>query len=337
MEANFRTVVTRIRQTVERAGSAATVEEALRWLLDFAADFLPGEVSAFLLLEEGGLAIRVRLARGLESAFVAGFERPVGHGVLANVVWSGQTHAVRYADPSSDTYKELRLDRAFGSGIAAPVSSGGRPFGYFWVQSEQKNAYDLEHLNTAGLVGTVAGEVLSHLEMRRECARLVPIEPETGLLRQLKLAERLSEEIERARRHGRPVSALMVHVQGLGKIRMKEGSAAAEETVKELARVARQNLRGIDLLGRAGPERVAACLPDTSPEEALKAGERLQKEIEELLKERRPESKLRVAVGVAAFPEDAEDARGLLMRLAEAALKASRGGVGPVVRFKGKG
>jgi diguanylate cyclase (GGDEF)-like protein len=321
---------------IERAGSAETAEEALRWILDILDEMVPGEVKAFLLLDDDGMTLRVKTAKGLEPEFMGRFERQVGGGVLADVVWGGRVRGLRQVDPSSEEYKQMRLDRAFKSAVAAPAGAVGRSIGCLCVQSEREDDYNLEHLNLVALAANLAGEVVSHMRARSECARLQPLDAETGLLRHVQFTKRLGEEIARARRTRLPTSVLLVHLDGLAKLRAAGGREPADEVVRELARIARSTLRGVDFLGRESLGRVEVCLPDTGADAAVVAGRRLLEEVDRFSGERWPEAGLRASVGVATFPDDVDDARALLARASEAVVAARRAGSDHVVRLAGK-
>ena len=155
-----------VRQMIERAGAAETIEDALRWILDILDGVVPGEVKAFLLLQEDGATLRVKTARGLSTEFIGRFEKTVEGGALADVVWGGRVRGVREADPSSDEYRDFRLERAFGSGVAAPVGVAARRYGHLWVQSDKPLVYTLTHLSLVSLAGSLAGEVVGHIRAR---------------------------------------------------------------------------------------------------------------------------------------------------------------------------
>jgi diguanylate cyclase (GGDEF)-like protein len=312
---------------IERAGAAETIDDATRWILDVLDDIVPADVMAFVLLEDDGVTLRIRTAIGLASEDIAHFERSVGTGILADVVWSGRTHGIREADPSSTEYKELRLGRAFKSGVVAPVGIAGRNFGYLWVQSERDSAFDVDHFNIVALSSSLAGEVISHIQARTECALHVPVDLDTGLLRHVEFLRRLSSEVERASRGSVPVSVLILRLDGLHRLRAKGGKAAVGAAFKDITRLARSTLRGVDFLGLGGQDRIEVCLPDTPSEDAIKAAERVRARLAEMFGDQRYVGyKLSIGAGVAAFPANATDGRAALARATEAALASHRAG-----------
>ncbi len=322
-----------VRQMTDRAGAAHTVEEALRWILDLMGEAVPGEVRAFLLLDPGGMTLRIKSAEGIDAGFMASFERPVGTGILADVLWGGRVRGVRSADPSTDEYRELRLDRAFKSGIAAPLGAAGHRLGYLWVQSDADDRYDLEHLNLVAIAANLAGEVAAHIRARDECARHVPIEIATGLLRHVEFERRLGLEVERARRSESGLGLLMVHIEGLAKL--KPG-ADLDECMGEMVDVARRDLRGADFLGRHSAARFEVCLPDASASDALEAAKRLHGKLVALSAGTEAEKSVKTLMGVAVFPHDATDVRGLVTSAGKSVLVARRPGSDRVVRLSGR-
>jgi diguanylate cyclase (GGDEF)-like protein len=315
-----------IRQMIERAGAAETVEDATRWILDVLEDIVPADVKAFVMLEDDGVTLRIKTASGIEPDAIGRFERSVGTGILAEVVWSGRAHGIREADPASDEYKELRLDRAFKSGVVAPVGIGGRHFGYLWVQADTADAFDLTQFNIVALSASLAGEVISHIIARSECALHVPVDLETGLLRHVEFSRRLSAEIARAGRGGMPVSVMMLRLDGLHRIRSRGGKAAVTAALREFTRLTRGTLRGVDFLGLGAQDKIEVCLPDTPPDDSLKAADRVRAKLVQNFGERHADAQLTLGVGVAAFPDNGLDGRAVLARATEAALASHRGG-----------
>ncbi len=55
------------------------------------------------------------------------------------------------------------------------------------------------------------------------------------------------------------------------------GRPARDRSLREIARLLRENVRDIDIVARIGPERFAMLLPGTDGERALAVCERLQR------------------------------------------------------------
>ncbi len=119
------------------------------------------------------------------------------------------------------------------------------------------------------------------------------------------LAERLEEEINRAGRHGTPLSCLLVVVENLDDLAKAHGSELSEQTLAYVGEALRRELRRFDRVGRPSDGELAVLLPGADGPRgeivARRALARLRAIKIEADGERRP---LRVSVGLAAWRED---------------------------------
>jgi diguanylate cyclase (GGDEF)-like protein len=86
----------------------------------------------------------------------------------------------------------------------------------------------------------------------------------------------LSEEIQRARRHARDLSVLMIDIDHFKTINDVHGHLAGDRVIAGLAMLLRQRLRSGDRLGRYGGEEFCAVLPETALGSATAIAETLR-------------------------------------------------------------
>src|SRR5262249_20458310 len=133
--------------------------------------------------------------------------------------------------------------------------------------------------------------------------------------------ELVNAEFERVGRYEGGVSLLMIDIDHFKKINDEHGHPAGDAVLREVARVLKDTLRGVDALGRYGGEEFMAILPHTTHEEALQTGERLRKAIgEHSFRAGDRELSATVSVGVASYPTPAVDSPNALIREADKAL-----------------
>lgn len=87
-------------------------------------------------------------------------------------------------------------------------------------------------------------------------------------------------EIKRAERYNFPVSILMIDIDDFKKINDTYGHITGDEVLKELSKIIRGNIRSSDYLFRFGGEEFIILLPHTTSSDALKAAEKIRKNIE---------------------------------------------------------
>ena len=121
------------------------------------------------------------------------------------------------------------------------------------------------------------------------------------------LTERMEEEINRAGRHGTPLSCLVVVIENLNELRTAHGSELSEQTLVYVSEALRHELRRFDRVGRPSEGELAVLLPGADGPRgeivARRALARMRAIKVEADGERRP---LRVSVGLAAWREDVD-------------------------------
>jgi diguanylate cyclase (GGDEF)-like protein len=86
----------------------------------------------------------------------------------------------------------------------------------------------------------------------------------TSLPNRRQLDTVLAEEVERARRHHRELSLLMIDIDHFKRINDQYGHPAGDIILKNVAGLLRERLRPQDKVGRYGGEEFCAILPETS-------------------------------------------------------------------------
>jgi diguanylate cyclase (GGDEF)-like protein len=119
------------------------------------------------------------------------------------------------------------------------------------------------------------------------------------------LRERLEEEINRAGRHGTPLSCLLVTIGNLEELAREHGEELSEQTLAYVASTLAVQVRGFDRVGRPREDELVLILPGADGPRgeivARRALERLRTIKVEADGARRP---LRISVGLAAWQED---------------------------------
>lgn len=128
-------------------------------------------------------------------------------------------------------------------------------------------------------------------------------------------------EIERARRHERSLSLLMLDLDHFKLYNDTHGHEMGNVVLKETAQALKENLRPGDTLARYGGEEFAVILVEAGREQAEAAAERLRKAVETL-----PGGRLTISLGGASFPQDALAAQGLIEKADSALYSAKRAG-----------
>src|ERR1700735_1445556 len=100
-----------------------------------------------------------------------------------------------------------------------------------------------------------------------EVYKLAALDQLTGLYNRRSGEQRLAEEISRAQRHGRPLTVLLMDLDGLKSVNDKHGHAAGDTVIKSFADRLQRAIRGSDLAVRLGGDEFMAILPECRSDE----------------------------------------------------------------------
>ena len=112
-----------------------------------------------------------------------------------------------------------------------------------------------------------------------ELKRLVITDDLSGLYNQRYFYIEISKEIERAKRHKRPLALFLIDIDKFKDFNDKYGHWEGDYVLKKIGEILLKNVRDIDLAFRYGGEEFAVILPDTHSKEAVKVAERIRKAV----------------------------------------------------------
>ncbi len=149
----------------------------------------------------------------------------------------------------------------------------------------------------------------------------------TGIYNRRFFDQMLPREVNRSRRLGAQVSLLMLDIDHFKRFNDRLGHPAGDEALRALVRTLGQRLRAMDFVARYGGEEFAVVLPGADRGSALATAERLRSAVESAtFGLPASNDRLTVSVGVAVYPEDADDASSLLAAADSALYTAKRAG-----------
>jgi diguanylate cyclase (GGDEF)-like protein len=157
----------------------------------------------------------------------------------------------------------------------------------------------------------------------------------TGLYNRRFFSLRLEEEVSRYRRFSRPVSVVMLDLDGFKTVNDQLGHPAGDEALRDIARILIRHSRGINVISRFGGDEFAVLLVETP-----KAGAQLYADRIRHVIAGQPFAHgmhVTASFGVSSLPEDAVLSPEELVRSADEALYAAkRGGRNRVVAYDAK-
>lgn len=151
----------------------------------------------------------------------------------------------------------------------------------------------------------------------------------TGAFSHAFLHETLGIEIERSRRHSRPLSVLMMDLDDFKELNDAHGHLFGDRVLQELTETLNMNIRQEDVLGRYGGEEFLVIMPGADAKVAKRVAERVRKAVARMAVlhvSGKRRIRMTLSIGVASFTGDMERSSSLLERADRNLYRAKRQG-----------
>ena len=158
------------------------------------------------------------------------------------------------------------------------------------------------------------------LQDRENFERLAVTDPVTGLYNHRHFQNHLTIEVERAKRHGRILSLIMIDIDLFKNFNDAKGHPEGNRLLQSVGQILKDSVRNIDVVFRYAGDEFAILLPDTDKAHAKEVAERVRLKTEQQLKD------ATLSLGIASFPADATNFEDLVEKADQALYLAKRSG-----------
>lgn len=132
----------------------------------------------------------------------------------------------------------------------------------------------------------------------------------TGLMNMRAIYRKGEEEIVRSKRFRKPVSSLLINLDGFSNVNQAYGFVAGSHVLQEVGARIKQCLRSIDLVARVGADEFYVLLSETDLASAEFIAERVRDSIQSMpFKNDKQSIKLSATIGVAGLTPDQTNQR----------------------------
>ncbi len=228
--------------------------------------------------------------------------------------------------------EEFKTSHKLKNIIAAPIYSGKKDFGLLIVGNKQDNycfkADDIDLVNIFTKQITIAIENDIWIKKSQELSVKDDL---TDLYTKNYILTRLDEEIRRSIFYQRPCSFIILNMDNFKSLRESKGELIAEDVIKKVARVIRDNMIPVGKAARISGDGFALLLPEKNKREAAGIAEDLRKKIEATDFLREGKLIITVSGGVSENPIDGSTQEELFKKAMEALESAKSLGKNRVV------
>jgi diguanylate cyclase (GGDEF)-like protein len=202
--------------------------------------------------------------------------------------------------------------------------------GYLAVYRRRGRArFSLGEVRQMLLLAAWLGSALERLRLASGSEKLALGDDLTGVYNARFLKTALGRELRRAARFGQELSVVLVEVDRTAPAAERDGLRDGL-LLRELATVLSQQVRSFDLLARHRADQFMFVLPQTGKSGAVEVAGRVRAMVEQHVFPSLPAGAVTVSLGVATFPQEGTDAKGLTATVERALALAHQRGMNRV-------
>lgn len=261
--------------------STLDLEKLLGRILDAASRAVPAADKGMLYLiarDTGELEMRAMLGYTSSDPRIQRFVNPNEHEIIAKVVQSRSPLLLKDMNEGRPPTAEVGKENLAGrSAIIAPLVLEGHAIGAVVLEASQRNAFTEKHLKLLTTFATTATAAIRNAQLHAEVQKIAITDALTGLYNRRGFFELGEREVERAHRFRRPLSAVMLDIDGFKQINDTFGHAAGDKILRYVAEQCKLHTRKIDIIGRYGGDEFAILLLESDEALARGVANRLQK------------------------------------------------------------
>jgi diguanylate cyclase (GGDEF)-like protein len=282
-------------EITERVNQGFFISEVMEHVYETFRPVIPYDRIGFALLEKDGKVVRAHWARADSSAILLknGYAQRLNGSSLNQIILTGEPRVINdleayhAAHPDSHSTK-LVLDEGIRSSLTCPLVALGKPIGFLFFSSKEKDTYRNVHQDLFRRIASQLSVIVEKsrlyedlcqlnaelLETRRALQHQATHDGLTGLWNRRAIQELLDKELARAKRAGKGAAAIMIDIDHFKELNDTRGHLAGDEVLKEVARRLEEVARRGDTVGRYGGEEFLVVLATDNGVDAETAAER---------------------------------------------------------------
>lgn len=316
-----------------RLNEAKEPEVLYETIVDMSVHLTDAERGSLMLIENGKSYLTIKAAKGINKKLLKEIRIKIGEGVAGKVFGEGVPLMVYDIERDERVLLPRRPSYKTSSFISIPLKIGERTIGVLnisdKIRGEVFSQEDMVLLRSFASYASIALERSLYYSLVSHLKELSITDSLTGLFNKRYFEERFFEELQRSERHNLSFSLAMIDIDDFKLFNDTEGHLAGDEVLKNIANIAKESTRVIDIIARFGGEEFAIIMPQTEKDEAFFVAERIRKSVKEQLPHTWrtfPKEHITITAGVATFPSDGRGMKNLIRNADRALYKGKKEG-----------
>jgi len=183
------------------------------------------------------------------------------------------------------------------------------PFGKLGIDNAETIRHRVGNALDEAMRETINAFVEEHMSQLRRMARTDSL---TGLYNHRMFYERLTDELNRARRYDSPLTVVLVDLDNFKSVNETKGHQFGDHLLVKCAERLREDLRQTDILCRYGGDEFGIILTATGQKDAQVMMSRITNDIQRLGAKEDAPANFGMSFGLSSFPEDDDTVRPLV-------------------------
>ncbi len=286
----------RLCAVAEHVAGGVRLDDTLDRVYESFRGLIPFNRIGCALIGEDGSAVKAAWARSDRPLKVLrGFTAPLAGSSLESILQTGEPRILNDLEAHLAGHPEsvstrLIVEEGIRSSLTCPLVTQGKPVGFLFFSSVEKNAYRDLH---QGVFLHIAGQLSALIEKSRLYQQVLDLNNDllaaqeslriqatrdglTGIYNRRAILEFAEAELQRALRHGAPVALVLIDVDHFKLTNDLHGHLAGDAVLHAVAGALAGNLRAYDRVGRYGGEEFLLVIVESDPEAVLATVERLR-------------------------------------------------------------
>lgn len=162
------------------------------------------------------------------------------------------------------------------------------------------------------LIFCLIEDISQHVNLQNELYKQAITDPLTNLYNRRHFDERLFQEFTRANRYTRSFSVIIIDIDGFKQANDIYGHGFGDQMLIKATKTFETVLREGDTIYRYGGDEFAMLLPETTKEGSIEVADRMKTMFVSDFSKNEQRIRLSLSIGIASYPEDGKDERGLI-------------------------